>query len=72
MSRKPKLRCPAERWEAEARQWKACAVRLAKLCADLVGCAFDEDKSCPEGVACSTCWLNRAVRETAGKDACNG
>jgi hypothetical protein len=72
MSRKPKLRCPAERWEAEARQWKACAVRLAKLCADLVGCCWDEERTCPEGLSCSACWLNRAVRETAGKDASRG
>ena len=70
MSRK--LKCPEERWQAEARQWKACATRLSKICAELVGCAFDEDKACPEGVACSTCWLNRAVRETAGKEAGNG
>lgn len=70
MSRK-KPQCPADRWEHEARQWKACATRLAKLCADLVGCAFDEDKSCPEGVACSTCWLNRTIRETA-KETVNG
>ena len=72
MSRKPKLPCPAERWEAEAKQWKACAVRLSKLCADLVGCAFDEERTCPEGVQCSLCWIQRAVRETAGKEASNG
>lgn len=72
MSRKPKLRCPAERWEAEARQWKAVAKRLAKLCADLVGCCWDEERTCPEGQSCSACWLNRAVRETAGKDVSNG
>ena len=72
MSRKPKLPCPAERWEHDARQWKACAMRLAKMCADLVGCAFDEERTCPEGLSCSACWLNRAVRETAGKDASNG
>ena len=67
MSRK-KPECPADRWEQEAKQWKDCAMRLAKMCADLVGCAYDEEKSCPEGVACSTCWLNRAIRETAGKE----
>jgi len=72
MSREPKPPCPAERWEHDARQWKACAMRLAKLCADLVGCAFDEEKSCPEGQSCSACWLNRVVRETAGKDSSNG
>jgi hypothetical protein len=71
MSRK-KLPCPAERWEHDARQWQAAAKRLAKMCADLIGCAFDEEKSCPEGQSCSACWLNRAVRETAGKDAVNG
>ena len=65
MSRDLENLCPAERWEAEARQWEACAKRLAKMCADLVGCAFDEEKSCPEGRGCSACWLNRAVRETA-------
>ena len=63
MSRK--LKCPDERWQAEARQWKACAVKMAKICSELVGCAYDESKTCPEGVSCSTCWLNRAVRETA-------
>lgn len=71
MSRK-KPPCPAERWEHDARQWKACAMRLAKMCADLVGCAFDEERTCPEGQSCSTCWLNRAVRETAGKERCDG
>ena len=70
MSRK-KPPCPADRWEHEARQWKAVAVRLAKVCADLVGCAFDEEKSCPEGVQCQTCWLNRGVRETA-REVSNG
>ena len=64
MSRK-KLPCPADRWEHDARQWQAVAKRLAKLCADLVGCAFDEEKCCPEGLNCSACWLNRAIRETA-------
>jgi len=64
MNRK-KPPCPAERWEHDARQWKACAMRLAKLCADLIGCCFDEERSCPEGLSCSACWLNRAVRETA-------
>ena len=64
MSRR-KPDCPEERWRLEARQWKACAQRLAKLCADLVGCCFDEERTCPEGTACSSCWLNRAVRETA-------
>jgi hypothetical protein len=72
MSRKPKPPCPAERWEHDARQWKACAMRLAKLCADLIGCCFDEERTCPEGGQCATCWLNRAVRETAGKDVSNG
>lgn len=57
--------CPAERWEHDARQWEAVAKRLAKMCADLVGCCFDEERTCPEGMACSSCWLNRAVRETA-------
>ena len=71
MSRKPKLRCPADRWESEARQWKACAMKLARLCADLVGCCFDEERQCPENVQCATCWLNRAIRETA-KEASNG
>ena len=71
MSRKKTL-CPAERWEAEAMAWKACAMRLAKLCADLVGCCWDEERTCPEGLSCSACWLNRAVRETAGKDVSNG
>lgn len=60
-----KTPCPAERREHEAKQWKACAVRLSKLCADLIGCCFDEERSCPEGLSCSACWLNRAVRETA-------
>lgn len=69
--RKPKIQCPADRWESEARQWKACATRLAKLCADLVGCCFDEERQCPDGMSCSTCWLNRAIRETA-KEASNG
>jgi hypothetical protein len=64
--------CPAERWEYDARQWQAAAKRLAKMCADLVGCAFDEERSCPEGLSCSACWLNRAVRETAGKEQANG
>ena len=64
--------CPAERWEAEARQWKVCAMRLAKFCADLVGCAFDEERTCPEGLSCSACWLNRAVHETAGKEQADG
>ena len=59
--------CPEERWQEEAKAWEAVAKRLSKMCADLIGCAFDEDKTCPEGMACSTCWLNRAVRETAGK-----
>ena len=68
MSRKPKLRCPADRWESEARQWKACAMRLSKLCADLVGCAYDEEKACNEVMSCSTCWLNCAIRETTGKE----
>ena len=71
MSRKKTI-CPAERWEHDARQWKACAMRLAKLCADLVGCCWDEERTGPEGRSCSACWLNRAVRETAGKDASNG
>ena len=71
MSRK-KLPCPAERWEHDARQWKACAMRLAKMCADLVGCCFDEERTCPEGLSCSACWLNRAVRETARKEQANG
>ena len=71
MNRK-KPPCPSDRWEHEARQWQAVAKRLARICADLVGCAYDEEKSCPEGVACSTCWLNRAIRETAGKESCNG
>ena len=61
--KKPK--CPEVRWQEESRQWKAVAKRLSKMCADLVGCAFDEDKTCPEGMSCSACWLNRAVRETA-------
>lgn len=69
MSRKSKPQCPADRWEHDARQWKACAMRLAKMCAELIGCAFDEEKSCPEGQSCSACWLNRAVRETAAKEA---
>ena len=71
MSRK-KPECPADRWESEARQWKACAMRLSKICADHIGCCFDEERQCPEGVACSSCWLNRAVRETATKEASNG
>jgi len=70
--RKPKIQCPAERWEHDARQWQAAAKRLAKLCADLVGCCWDEERTCPEGLSCSACWLNRAVRETAGKDVSNG
>ena len=63
--RKPKIQCPADRWEQEARQWKAVAKRLARMCADRVGCCFDEERQCPDGLSCSTCWLNRAVRETA-------
>ena len=70
MSRK-KPECPADRWESEARQWKACAMRLAKLCADRIGCSFDEERQCPDGMSCTSCWLNRAVRETA-KEASNG
>ena len=70
MSRK-KPQCPADRWEAEARQWQAVAKRLAKMCADRVGCAYDEEKACNEVMSCSTCWLNRAIRETA-KEASNG
>lgn len=70
MSRK-KMPCPADRWEHDARQWKAVAKRLAKMCADRVGCCFDEEKQCPEGVQCSLCWIQRAVRETA-KEASNG
>lgn len=65
MSRKKKPQCPEERWQSEARQWQAVAKRLAKICADLVGCCFDEERTCPEGLSCSACWLNRAVRETA-------
>ena len=65
MSRQRENLCPAERWEHDARQWEAVAKRLAKICADLVGCCFDEERTCPEGQTCSTCWLNRAVRETA-------
>ena len=65
MSRKSKLRCPADRWEHDAKQWQAVAKRLAKICADLVGCCFDEERTCLEGQTCSACWLNRAVRETA-------
>ena len=71
MSRK-KSPCPAERWEHDAKQWKAVAKRLAKICADLAGCCWDEERTCPEGQACSACWLNRAVRETAKKDVNNG
>ena len=71
MSRKPKLRCPADRWEAEARQWQTVAKRLAKMCADRIGCCFDEEKQCPEGVQCSLCWIQRAVRETA-REVSNG
>lgn len=63
--KKPKIQCPAERWEHDARQWQAVAKRLAKMCVDLVGCCFDEERTCPEGQSCSACWLNRAVRETA-------
>ena len=63
--KKPKIQCPAERWEHDARQWQAVAKRLAKMCADLVGCCFDEERTCPEGQNCSACWLNRAIRETA-------
>ena len=70
MSRK-KSPCPADRWEHEARQWKAVAKRLAKICSDLVGCAFDDERTCPDEHSCSSCWLNRAVRETA-KEASNG
>lgn len=70
MSRKPQ--CPEERWQEEARQWKAVAKRFAKLCASLVGCAFDEERVCPEGTSCSTCWLNRVIRETARKEQANG
>ena len=65
MSRDLENLCPAERWKHDARQWQAVAKRLAKMCADLVGCAFDEERTCPEGGQCATCWLNRAVRETA-------
>ena len=71
MSRKTPT-CPDRRWQSEARQWKACAARLAKICADLVGCCFDEEKTCHESQTCSACWLNRAVRETAGKEGANG
>ena len=70
--RKPKIQCPADRWEAEARQWQAVAKRLAKMCADRVGCCFDEERQCPDGASCTSCWLNRAIRETAGKEASNG
>ena len=70
MSRK-KPSCPADRWEHEARQWQAVAKRLARMCADRIGCCFDEERQCPEGMACSSCWLNRCIRETA-KEACNG
>ena len=68
--RKPKPKCPADRWESEARQWKTVAERLARMCADRIGCCFDEEKQCPEEVQCATCWLNRAIRETArgGRD----
>ena len=72
MSRDLENLCPAERWEHDARQWQAVAKRLAKMCAELVGCAFDEERTCPEGLSCSACWLNRAVRETAGKEQANG
>ena len=72
MSRKPKLRCPADRWEHDARQWQTVAKRLAKMCADHVGCSFDEERQCPDGTSCTSCWLNRAIRETAGKEASNG
>jgi hypothetical protein len=57
--------CPDERWQDEAQAWRAVAERLAQMCADLVGCCFDEERTCPEGQNCSSCWLNRAVRETA-------
>lgn len=67
MNRK-KMPCPAERWEHDARQWHAVAKRLARLCATFVGCAFDEEKICPVGQSCTTCWLNRAIRETARKE----
>ena len=66
-----KPECPADRWEHEARQWQAVAKRLAKMCADRVGCCFDEERQCPDGLSCSTCWLNRAVRETV-KEVSNG
>jgi hypothetical protein len=63
--RKPKTQCPADRWEHDARQWKAVASRLAKICSEQIGCSFDDGRRCPEGMQCPTCWLNRAVRETA-------
>ena len=68
--RKPKPKCPADRWEQESRQWKAVAERLARMCADRIGCCFDEERQCPDGLSCSTCWLNRSIRETArgGRD----
>ena len=69
--RKPKIQCPADRWEQEARQWKAVAKRLARMCADRVGCCFDEERQCPDGLSCSSCWINRAIRETA-KEVSNG
>lgn len=69
--RKPKIQCPADRWEQEARQWQAVAKRLARMCADRIGCCFDEEKQCPEEVQCATCWLNRGVRETA-REVSNG
>ena len=70
MSRK-KSPCPADRWEHEARQWKAVASRLAKICSEQIGCSFDDGRRCPEGMQCTTCWLNRAVRETA-KESTHG
>ena len=66
--RKPKIQCPADRWEHDARQWQAVAKRLAKMCADRVGCCFDEERQCPDGMSCGSCWINRAVREVAGKE----
>ena len=69
--RNPKIQCPADRWESESHQWQTVAKRLARMCANRVGCCFDEEKQCPEGVQCATCWLNRAIRETA-KEASNG
>ena len=71
MSGKQKLRCPEERWQHDARQWKAVASRLAKICSEQIGCSFDDGRRCPEGMQCTICWLNRAVRETA-KEASNG